>query len=113
MLASRSLVEHLARGVLGFGAVAASALLAPASRWASLALLPVALVALRGCPMCWALGLIQTVMARARGERPEGACRGARCAAALDERRLESVDAGRAAPRAGRGRHVDSPGSPH
>ncbi|WP_437923471.1 hypothetical protein WMF37_31140 [Sorangium sp. So ce291] len=84
MFASKSLVEHVARGLLGFGALTASALLAPTSPWAALALLPVALVALRGCPLCWTLGLIQTVMARARGERPEGPCRPChsdRCAA--------------------------------
>ncbi|WP_438003494.1 hypothetical protein WME89_32010 [Sorangium sp. So ce321] len=72
MFASQSLVEHVARGLLGLGALMASALLAPTSPWAALALLPVALVALRGCPMCWTLGLIQMVMARARGERPGG-----------------------------------------
>ncbi|HTN85859.1 MAG TPA: hypothetical protein VL242_19300 [Sorangium sp.] len=90
MFASKSLVEHVARGLLGFGALTASALLAPTSPWAALALLPVALVALRGCPMCWTLGLLQTVMARARGERPEGPCRPChadRCAAPAPPRR--------------------------
>ncbi|WP_437284288.1 hypothetical protein [Sorangium sp. So ce406] len=79
MFASKSRLEHVARGIVGLVALVAAALLAPAHPWAALALLPVALVALRGCPMCWTLGLIQTVRARAaraRGEEPpEGSCR--------------------------------------
>ncbi|WP_437933800.1 hypothetical protein [Sorangium sp. So ce341] len=80
MFASKSLAAHAARGVIGLGAFAASALLAPDLPWASIALLPVALVALRGCPMCWTVGLIQAAVARARGERPEGVCDDGGCA---------------------------------
>ncbi|WP_438022182.1 hypothetical protein [Sorangium sp. So ce233] len=119
MFASKSLVEHVARGLLGLGAFAASALLAPAHPWAALALLPVGLVALRGCPMCWTLGLIQTVMARvarARGVRPEGPCRpchAERCAPSLtDGSSARTADPSPPVPRRPPGR-VDSPGSPH
>ncbi|WP_437963887.1 hypothetical protein WMF04_29680 [Sorangium sp. So ce260] len=86
MFASKSLVAHVARGVIGFGALAAAVLLARDLLWLSLALLPVALVALRGCPMCWTVGLIQTVAARARGERPEGLCDDGGCAGGPPER---------------------------
>ncbi|MBL1104848.1 hypothetical protein JK361_09625 [Streptomyces sp. 5-8] len=59
--ASASLPRHLARGALGFGALAASVACVPAVGPISLALLPAGLLALRGCPMCWAIGLLQTV----------------------------------------------------
>lgn len=80
MFASKSLVAHVARGVIGFGALAASVLVARELLWVSIALLPLALVALRGCPMCWTVGLIQTIVARAHGERPEGPCDDGGCA---------------------------------
>jgi hypothetical protein len=60
MFASSSVPRHLVRGVLGMAAlVAAFALM---SVWGPLTLLiaPVGVVLLRGCPTCWALGLVQT-----------------------------------------------------
>ncbi|WP_437707597.1 hypothetical protein WMF45_27745 [Sorangium sp. So ce448] len=84
---SKSLAAHLARGAIGLGALAAAAFLARASLWAPVALLPVALVALRGCPMCWTVGLIQMIAARARGERPRGLCDDGGCATASRRRR--------------------------
>ena len=61
--ASASLSRHLARGAIGFGAVVASFALMPAVGPGGL-LLPVGLVALRGCPTCWAIGLLQTLSRR-------------------------------------------------
>lgn len=55
--------RHLARGAIGFGALAGSLALLPVIGSASLLLAPVGLVALRGCPMCWAIGLVETVSA--------------------------------------------------
>jgi hypothetical protein len=77
--ASRSLGVHLARGVAGLGAVVAAITLSPLIGWASLLFLPAGLVALRGCPTCWTIGLIQTV-SRGRLEREcaDGQCRLAR-----------------------------------
>lgn len=80
MFASKSIMAHLARGVAGLGALAAAAVLAEGHPWLALALLPVALVALRGCPMCWTFGLIQTVLARFSGRSTAGLCRGGGCA---------------------------------
>ncbi|WP_433759946.1 hypothetical protein [Nocardia sp. CA-135398] len=73
--ASASLSRHLARGAIGFGAVIASFALMPAVGPISLLLLPVGLVALRGCPTCWAIGLLQT-LSRGRLQRSctDGAC---------------------------------------
>ena len=65
MFASKSVVEHVARGVVGFGALAAAIVLAGDSGWGpavgSTALALFALVALRGCPMCWSIGMAETV----------------------------------------------------
>ena len=76
MFASRTLVEHLARG-----AAAALAILTAATIHASapgLFSMPAivllgcaALVLLRGCPTCWMVGLVETLHAR----RSPGAAR--------------------------------------
>lgn len=63
-LASRSLAEHLLRGLLGFTAlVVAFVVMTHESLWS----IPVALVGvvlLRGCPTCWLIGLTETVTAK-------------------------------------------------
>jgi hypothetical protein len=68
MFASKSLTEHLFRGTIGISAFAGSMMLAPSLPWASLLLIPLALVALRGCPMCWTMGLVQTVIAKVQNK---------------------------------------------
>jgi hypothetical protein len=66
MLASSSIPRHLARGALGLlslvAGLAGTLLLTPVA----LMLLPVAVVFLRGCPMCWTVGLMQTIVAADR-----------------------------------------------
>ncbi|MEU4346099.1 hypothetical protein [Streptomyces sp. NPDC023838] len=70
-----TLPRHLARGAVGFGALAGSLALLPVVGLASLLLAPVGLIALRGCPMCWAIGLVETVSAgRLRRSCAEGRC---------------------------------------
>lgn len=59
--ASTSLARHVIRGVVGFGALIASFALIPSVGLLSLLLLPIGVLALRGCPMCWTIGLIQTI----------------------------------------------------
>lgn len=86
--ASASLPRHLVRGVVGFGALIGSVALIPAVGPVALMLLPVGLVALRGCPMCWTIGLMQTV---SRG-RLRRSCVDGRCTLAVaghDEPRAE------------------------
>jgi hypothetical protein len=61
--ASDSLPRHLARGAIGFGTIGAAFGLAAAVSPLALLLAPVGLVALRGCPMCWTVGLMQTISA--------------------------------------------------
>ncbi|MFI1382485.1 hypothetical protein [Embleya sp. NPDC020886] len=73
--ASATVPRHLARGAIGFGALAGSLALLPVTGPASLLLAPVGLVALRGCPMCWAIGLMETVSAgRLRRSCTDGRC---------------------------------------
>jgi hypothetical protein len=79
MFASKTVVGHLARGVVGLGALLGGVLLTERHPWLALSLLPVALFALRGCPMCWTVGLIQTVHARLRGRSTDGLCRDGSC----------------------------------
>lgn len=73
--ASATVPRHLARGALGFGALAGSVALLPVTGPASLLLAPVGLLALRGCPMCWTLGLVETVS----GARLRRSCANGRC----------------------------------
>ncbi|MFC8386276.1 hypothetical protein [Nocardia sp. NPDC057272] len=73
--ASKSMFEHLVRGGVGFGALIGSVALIPVVGPLSLLLLPVGLVALRGCPTCWAIGLVQTI---SRG-RLQRSCDGGQC----------------------------------
>ncbi|WP_411075657.1 hypothetical protein [Streptomyces sp. cmx-4-7] len=73
--ASATVPRHLARGAVGFGALAGSLALLPAVGPASLLLAPIGLVALRGCPVCWAVGLVETVSAgRLRRSCAGGSC---------------------------------------
>ncbi|MGW7681475.1 hypothetical protein ACWGID_12090 [Kribbella sp. NPDC054772] len=74
--ASTSLPRHLVRGVLGFGSLVAAFALIPVIGPLSLLLLPVALVAFRGCPTCWVVGLIETVSrGRLQRECTDGQCK--------------------------------------
>jgi hypothetical protein len=59
--ASASVPRHLVRGVLGFGALIGSVALIPVVGLVSLLLAPMGVFALRGCPTCWMIGLIQTI----------------------------------------------------
>ena len=71
MFASSSVPRHLVRGAIGLPLmVAAFALIGPLGP-ASLLLLVPAVVLLRGCPTCWALGLTQT---RAASRCSTGGC---------------------------------------
>ncbi|MBT2472523.1 hypothetical protein J7E97_32900 [Streptomyces sp. ISL-66] len=73
--ASRSLLRHLARGVIGFGLVIGSIALVPVAGPVTLLAAPLALIAFRGCPTCWMVGLAQTI-SRGRLERQcaDGVC---------------------------------------
>ncbi len=66
-LASESLLEHLTRGIVGIAALVLAVTLAKDSAslinaLGSLGLGVVALIAFRGCPICWTIGLFETTV---------------------------------------------------
>ncbi|MFJ2740588.1 hypothetical protein ACIO3O_13050 [Streptomyces sp. NPDC087440] len=73
--ASRSVPRHLARGAIGLGLIGGALALVPVVGPVALLAAPLALVAFRGCPTCWAIGLVQTI-SRGRLERrcEDGVC---------------------------------------
>jgi hypothetical protein len=74
-LASKSVARHLARGALGFGLIGAAIALTASAGSPMLALAPFGLIALRGCPTCWCVGLVQTISAG----RLQRSCTGTSC----------------------------------
>ena len=74
--ASTTLPRHLLRGAVGFGALAGSVALIPTVGLISLVLAPIGLLALRGCPTCWMIGLLQTISSgRLKRTCEDGHCR--------------------------------------
>jgi len=69
MFGNNTVLVHILRGVIGFGALALAILLArntdTANVLASATLAIVALIALRGCPVCWTIGLFETLRGNA------------------------------------------------
>ncbi|MFK4084208.1 hypothetical protein ACI2LF_08890 [Kribbella sp. NPDC020789] len=74
-MSDSSLSRHLFRGAIGFGALAGSIALIPVVGFVALLLAPIGLLAVRGCPACWTIGLIQ-IISRGRLERScaDGSC---------------------------------------
>jgi hypothetical protein len=74
-MGSKSLTEHLVRGLVGFAAlVGAFLVMLHESLW-SIPLAALGVVLLRGCPTCWMVGLMETVTARSTAKVcADGAC---------------------------------------
>ncbi len=68
--AGTSIKRHYARGALGLLALVVALVGAAVATPAALAFLIVTVVAWRGCPTCWAVGLMQT-----REACSDGSCR--------------------------------------
>ncbi len=64
MFNSRSVVEHIFRGALGFGLLTVGLRYSAVLGWWTLAPVVGALLCFRGCPMCWTVGLVETVLHR-------------------------------------------------
>ena len=60
MFASRTLIEHILRGAVGIGALWLAVTIAATHPLWSLALGALVLLAFRGCPICWTIGLLET-----------------------------------------------------
>ena len=61
MFASNTLSEHALRGVVGISALWCAVAITASHPWISLALGGLVLLAFRGCPICWTIGLFETV----------------------------------------------------
>ena len=73
---NRTVGVHLMRGGLGALALAA-AWIAP-SLWLAVPLVGAALWAWKGCPTCWAVGLLQTIANRQNAQRQDARYQGVR-----------------------------------
>ncbi len=73
VFASQSLGGHLVRGALAFALVYGAINQQHAHPGWSLLAGALALVALRGCPMCWTIGLLETVQQRIRRDQGRSA----------------------------------------
>ena len=70
MFASQTLIEHILRGAVGIGALWLAVAIAASHPWSSLALGVLVLLAFRGCPICWTIGLFETARQQWRGRKP-------------------------------------------
>ena len=67
MFGNRTLSIHLLRGLGGLGLVALSVhLIGKPHSWLAVLFMPGALYLLKGCPVCWTIGLFETVAYRIR-----------------------------------------------
>jgi hypothetical protein len=63
LFADPSVTAHIARGAIGFAAITVSFAAPWSAAWPALILLPLALLMLRGCPMCWLHGTVCAIQA--------------------------------------------------
>jgi hypothetical protein len=82
---SRSVTVHFVRGIAGFGFLYIALQHGAVLGWWALAPAAAALVCFRGCPMCWALGLLETVLDRKAGT----ICAGGTCANVRAESKIQ------------------------
>ena len=61
---NRSLAIHVLRGVLGFGSLVLALKGYDIVGWPALLLMGIAVWALKGCPICWTIGLFETLAAK-------------------------------------------------
>ena len=64
---SPTIAVHILRGVIGLGFAAVAIQYASVWGWWTLVPAAIALVCLGGCPMCWIVGLVDTVLRRKSG----------------------------------------------
>jgi hypothetical protein len=61
LFASSSLSEHLLRGIIGIALLWVAIEIAAEQPWASLGLGVLMIIAFKGCPVCWTIGLFETL----------------------------------------------------
>jgi hypothetical protein len=78
--ASATIPRHILRGLIGLAAFAAAPALGAVHPLLTLVAFAAALIALRGCPLCWLTGMIQLISAKLQGEPTDGLCIDGSCA---------------------------------
>ena len=78
LFASTSLVAHLLRGAVAATLIAWALLHQSSDPVFAVAAVVVAVVAMRGCPACWTVGLFETIAYSLRARRPLDAGSGER-----------------------------------
>jgi len=58
---NRSLFHHVARGVVGFGSLYLAIVCYERIGWPAMGFFGLTLWMLKGCPVCWTIGLFETV----------------------------------------------------
>ena len=71
---SRTVLFHIFRGILGFGFLAIALEYSHTLGWWTLVPVIAAIICLGGCPMCWIIGLIDTVLRRRASSCVDGSC---------------------------------------
>jgi hypothetical protein len=70
MFKSKSIGIHFLRGLSGF-CLLATAILGQLPVWVTILLAICGVLILRGCPMCWAIGLIEIVLDKIGVRKPQ------------------------------------------
>jgi hypothetical protein len=89
--ANAPIARHLIRGAIGFGLIGSAFALTSTAGPAALLLAAPGMLALRGCPTCWLVGLIQKISAG----RLQRSCTDGRCTLETTDPRKEATDPSR------------------
>ena len=71
MFASKTVAAHLLRGVIAVALIAWAVTHRSSDPAFAVIAGVLAMVAMRGCPLCWTVGLVETIGERVRGRREE------------------------------------------
>ena len=66
MFASRTIAAHMMRGVIAGGLITWALLHQSSDSVLAIAAGALAVAAMRGCPLCWTIGLVETIGERIR-----------------------------------------------
>ena len=74
MFGSPTITGHLSRGVIGGGALTGAVVWSSSHPMFAMLAVLTALAAFRGCPMCWTIGLVETISAKVSGRSTRSVC---------------------------------------
>jgi hypothetical protein len=78
--ASATIPRHVLRGLFGLAAFLGAPMLGALHPLLPLVAFAAALIAFRGCPLCWLMGMSQLIAAKAQGKPTDGICIDGSCA---------------------------------